>query len=189
VEYPNREDIFFYKISDFGISCQLHNNQFLIPSTSMTGITEKYAAPEVLNKVSAEYNPFLADVYSLGLVALKMINLSWGKEEINKGLLTKNENFKNYEPIWELLRGMLEDDPKNRWSFLKVLKFYQDNSPSQHHPKDEVDYCHKWQLEFKEKIKTELWKISRNYMRNIKYFIWPMRIGNDQMRPNFILTE
>ena len=78
---------FFFKISDFGIGCQLAKNVRLVSSHSIKGMTKGYAAPEVMkyfngeenSEPEAEYNPFLSDVHSLGVFALKMINRSWGK--------------------------------------------------------------------------------------------------------------
>ena len=63
----------------------MDKNVRLVSSHSIKGITKEYAAPEVMkygeenSEPEAEYNPFLADVYSLGVLALKMINRSWGK--------------------------------------------------------------------------------------------------------------
>ena len=45
-------------------------------------------------------------------------------------LIMIKEKFDDYEAIKELLLiGMLEKDPKHRWSFKKVLKYYEDNEP------------------------------------------------------------
>ena len=163
VEDPTAEDDegkFLYKISDFGIGCHLSTNTFLIPSSSIMGLTKKFAAPEVVelyeqNSTTKEYNPFIADVYSLGLLSLQMINRSWGKKEF------KNEQLaQEYEPILELLQGMLEEDPKKRWSFKKILNFYQDheNEPQFHSkiPNDIAHYSHKWEVGFKEKKKEKM---------------------------------
>ena len=98
-----------------------------------------------------EYNPFLADAYSLGLVALKMINRSWGKTELKKGLLSLKDKFEGYQPILELLNGMLEEDPRNRWDFKRAMQFYHDTKIVSKIPNDEAHYCHKWQVELKEK--------------------------------------
>ena len=107
---------FFYKIHEFGNSCLLPKNSFLVASSSLKGIMNEFTAPEVVRLLvenspqKIEYNPFLADVYSLGLVALKMINKSWGKNEVEKGLLSMKDKFEEYQPILELLNGMLEED-------------------------------------------------------------------------------
>ena len=164
VEDPSIEGKFFYKISDFGVGCQVLNNNFLIPSDSLQRMTEIYAAPEIVklfdqSSRQAQYNPFIADVYSLGLISLKMINRTWGKTELKNGLLSMKEKFKDYDPILDLLKGMLEEDPQKRWDFKKILRFYRDNeAASQLVSKaktDEANYWHKWQVEFKEKIKEK----------------------------------
>jgi len=119
-----------FKLIDFGAGCQLENN--LIPAYSLKGWTETYAAPEVCNILTKKnisqnnekYNPYLADVYSLGLVIIKMIKSSWNKNHLMHGLLKQKDKFRDYEQILDLLKGMLEEEPKKRWDFTKVLKFY-----------------------------------------------------------------
>ena len=112
VEDPLNEARFFYKITDFGIGCQLEKNVFSIPSSSIMGITKTYAAPEVLRVLEEnfntedEYNPFFADVYSLGLLTLKMINRKWGKKQLKIGWLSMKEKLEGYEPILELIKGV-----------------------------------------------------------------------------------
>ena len=100
VEKPNEERGYFYKISDFGIGCKLTRGISMVPTSSLCGLTKEYAAPEVqifLKKsLNEDYNPFLADVYSLGLLALKMINKSWGKANLKEGLLSAKEKFLGY---------------------------------------------------------------------------------------------
>ena len=44
---------------------------------------------------------------------------------IEKGLLLDLSNFDEYQEILPLLNGLLEEDPKKRWSFRKILQFYQ----------------------------------------------------------------
>ena len=73
------------------------------------------------------YNPFLADVYSLGLLCLRMINVKWGKNDLRKGLLSTKDNFIGYEPIMDVLNGMLEEDPEKRLSFAKICEFFHLN--------------------------------------------------------------
>ncbi len=66
------ENIFFdgqnYLIGDFGISRKLSENEFL--SKNSAGFyTPKYAPPEVFDVRKEAVNPFLADIYSFGLIA------------------------------------------------------------------------------------------------------------------------
>jgi len=61
-----------------------------VTSDSIKGITKEYAAPEVMkyydgeenSEPEAEYNPFLADVYSLGGACLKNDQQFLGKEAV-----------------------------------------------------------------------------------------------------------
>ena len=158
------EGKYFYKISDFGIGCILPKNTCLIPYSSVTGYSKAYASPEVMrfleNDITEEkYNPFLADVYSLGLIALKMINKLWRKKKLKNGLLLQKEEFQNYEPIFELIKGMLNEDWEKRWNFQDILGFYEKNEADfgnrEKIPNDNGDYVHKWQVEVKERPKEK----------------------------------
>ena len=72
-----------YKISDFGAGCQVKdsaNGNTMIEGKTLKGVSKVYAAPEVqdlFNNYSANlmilYDPFKADVYSLGVVILQML--------------------------------------------------------------------------------------------------------------------
>ena len=119
----------------------------------------KYYEGEKNSKPEAEYNTFLIDVYSLGVLALKMINRSWEKKELNQGLLLEKEKFKKYEPILELFKGILEKVVEKRWDCKKILKFYQDKVTDPKFsikiPTDLADYYHKWQVELKERKKEK----------------------------------
>ena len=143
VENPTQEGSYNYKISDFGISCKTENGLCTVSTTTISGYTEEFAAPEVLDldeeddndqeeekvedkekaevpKVEVVYNPFLADVFSFGVLTLKMINRLWKRKDINSENLTDPENFPGYEPIIDLLNGMLQEDPRNRWNFKQI---------------------------------------------------------------------
>ena len=64
-------------------------------------------------------------MYSLGIVTLKIIDRSWGKKEIKNGLLSNKNKFFGFEPIFDLLNRMLEEDPNKRWNFKRVLKYFE----------------------------------------------------------------
>ena len=75
----------FYKISDFGISLPMgHYSE--IESTNIKGFTKKYASKEIKKAVESHVpisiNPFLADVYSLGIVVLEMMGIKLEKARI-----------------------------------------------------------------------------------------------------------
>ena len=159
VENPMMEGSFCHKISDFGISCKLQKGITTAPALGISGLTREYAAPEILNffemqvgKISENdvYNPFLADVYSFGVLTIKMIDRHWSRKDINCENL-KPQNFPGYEQIIDLLVGMLEEDPNNRWDFKKILKYHQekdnDSKFSSNIPTDEGEYIHKYFIE------------------------------------------
>lgn len=164
VENPISEGSFHYKISDYGISCKLEKGIFTSPVLGILGLTKQFAAPEILSYFergsdeipeSEVYNPFLADVYSFGVLTLKMINNNWNRKHINSEDFLNSNNFPGYEPILELLAGMLQEDPQNRWDFKKIRKYYQEKENDAkfqcHIPSDEGEYIHKYFIEFKEK--------------------------------------
>ena len=180
VEKPDEQQGFYYKISDFGIGCQLKDGDFMISGKGIVGWTKQFAAPEVLHLLSEksfseEYNPFLADVYSLGIVTLKMIDRSWGKKEIKNGLLSNKNKFSGFEPIFDLLNGMLEEDPNKRWNFKRVLKYLKKkrNDPNfiSKCPEDEVEYYQKWLMGCKEaKDEKNMDSLDRIYKQHKKLF-------------------
>lgn len=102
-----------------------------VPFESLSGLSVKYAAPEVseswrkIGKKDETYDPFLADSFSLGLVILRMINKKWGKKTLGKNLFKDPQILKDYNEIREPLKGMLEINLKKRWSFKKVLEFFK----------------------------------------------------------------
>jgi len=182
VENPANEGGFFYKISDFGRGCQLTNNTSLVPVNTLEVITNNYVAPEVMKLLEkddmqeAEYNPFLSDVYSIGLLTLKMINRSWGEKELKEEMILLKEKLQEYEPVFDILTGMLEEDPKKRWDFKKMLKFYQDNENNSKFcsiiPTDESLYYYKWQIEFEEKSQGKtLGRSARLFEEHQKLYI------------------
>ena len=144
-------NIFKYKISDFGIGIQLsETSSYLIKIDTIDGVSEDFAAPEVLEyynnydeeEEAAEseedqkkYDPFLADVFSLGITILFMMGLNFQKikqikevdiselVEVLKGLFPE----KKYDLIFELLSRMLDQDPAKRLNFSDLLLFIKSN--------------------------------------------------------------
>ena len=128
-ENDKEEDHYDYKISDFGIGCTVTSLDRKISCKGITGATETYAAPEVrelLEKSKQDdnfdeyYNPFLSDIYSLGVMVLKMIDFGIKSKNIQRILLNKEEKLKGHEPIFEILENMLEKDPQKRIDFIKL---------------------------------------------------------------------
>ena len=131
-----------YKLGDFGVSQILEDGQ-IFPFTSIDnciGYTPLWASPEVkkiadLRKVNPQntlYDPFKADVFSLALAIIFLINQD--EEEIKR--FRKHQNLSkllepintNYKKIAPFLEKMLAKNPKHRISFgdLKTnLKSYE----------------------------------------------------------------
>lgn len=69
---------FIYCIADFGTSFRLEKEEKHIPCNDLFGLSRRYAAPEILlieknqNKFET-YDPYLADVYSLGVSILELM--------------------------------------------------------------------------------------------------------------------
>ena len=134
---------FSYVISDFGIGCDefpLKCDE--ISYQTIKGLTRGYAAPEIEIKNKdcvSNYNPYKSDVFSLGIVILKMINCVLEDQSITKILLNieKNRNeeayrtlskfltnnkeaFNEYKLILPLLKKMLDYDVTKRLDFLNL---------------------------------------------------------------------
>jgi len=113
---------FQHKLYDFGISCKLDDDAKFISKNSILGYTRSYCSPEVIRIVDEhpnclnEYNPFKADVFSLGIVILRMMKLANIKEfkEAKVGIKEK------YRDLWGVLEVVLDEDYKKRLSFKEM---------------------------------------------------------------------
>lgn len=96
-----------YKIADFGNSCLLPQDVSETSMKTLKAYTELYAAPEVKNKRNSHksYNPFKADVYSLGVTFIEILGKYW--KETGNGL-----------PI--ILESMIAKNPKKRPDFVEL---------------------------------------------------------------------
>jgi len=89
-----------------------------------------YMSPEVMTR-SNRHNPFLSDIWSLGLIFYFMIvgNLPWSKTESYPDLIKQILNGKLSIPSTlttatrQLLSGMLQLAPRARWSLHKIKEF------------------------------------------------------------------
>lgn len=85
-------------------------------------LTLDFSAPELQEQQGkSNYSPYKADVYSLGIVILKMINSEYGKRDLEKSdfleSLSKNTEYKQLIPI---LKNMLDKNPELRYDFIKL---------------------------------------------------------------------
>ena len=133
VEDNSAERHFVYKISDFGISCKLPPHKSTISVQTISGLSKNYAAPEIIKFLNAcenndhfdvEYDPFKGDVFSLGIIALKMIDYSYNKKsfENDKGFFSK---LVGYESLIPILKQMLEENPKKRIDFKSLELLFE----------------------------------------------------------------
>lgn len=125
VEDKNNQKEFLFKVSDFGIGCLLEKGCDLLKSENLSGCSIKFSAPKILqiletNDIS-QYNPYISDVFSLGILALKMIRHSFGKKTWKKGLLSHKEKFPDeFLPFLQVLAEMLKEDCSQRVDFCKL---------------------------------------------------------------------
>ena len=160
VDNPFQENRYYYKISDFGLGCKLEKGVCTVELEGLLGCTEEYAAPEVrkfckkaINHKGDIYNPFLSDVFSLGVLTMQIIDKKWGKKDRN--FFRKKKKFVGYESIIDLLKGMLEENPEKRWSFRRILDFLhmmEKNKFIIETPKDEKLCWQRCRLEKENKI-------------------------------------
>ena len=183
VENKHIEKEFFYKISDFGIGSTLPTDSDLMSCRLITGLTTTYAAPELIElfkKVEIEddfnelYNPFKADVYALGILVLKMINYTYGKKALNKGLLSNKSIFSEYEDLMPILEKMLEENPQNRPDFINLDDLFEENNDNLINVKkycDENKYYHIWREEKERKLEKDNKAIEALYNEHKQLYI------------------
>lgn len=132
------EGLAYFRVYDFSLACDINEEKLTKMKAWVPGF-EEFLAPEILEIVGSEsfgtYNPFLSDVFTLGLTVLYMLGAK--KEEINllKAKESALENkFKILEEqgfgeIIKLLRGMLKEKPQNRMSFREIVESLKDFKP------------------------------------------------------------
>jgi len=110
IDDPKNQNPFLYKVSDFGVG---YLDKEWVNSSFFRGCTIDYAAPEVKkiksNTSNEGFNPYISDVYSLGLMVLKMIKC----HKIEKIL-------SDYDYLKQILMNMLEKNPIKRYDFKKL---------------------------------------------------------------------
>ena len=188
VENPNNETGFLYKIADFDKSCKIitENATPTVPCDSISDSTKEfYASPEILRileKKSPEndfYNPFISDVYSLGVIALKMMNKGFGRKDIK----ILREKLKDYDEVLiEILEGILQENYQKRWSFQRILTHFREKEVNMRCPNDELEFYHKFLIEnqnsenLKEKNLENLEKYYEEHMNLfLNYRNWSKR--------------
>ena len=109
------------KIIDFGLSCILNNKDDHVLGKKHKVGTRGYNAPEVLQSEKESYNPFLSDLWSLGVVLFILVTGCFPYNEISKNdvnfmkLISKNFNtddIKITKNILHLIYGLCHSEPK-----------------------------------------------------------------------------
>ena len=133
VEEQRNDDIhYIYKAADFGIGLEMSSGVEEASFETLIGCTEDFAAPEIISHpLFGFYNPYVADVYSLGIVVLKMIYPSFEKIYLAKGILQNEHFLKEYKPLAIILEKMLIENPKNRVDFISLNLFLKEVQKSQ----------------------------------------------------------
>ena len=116
-----------YKFSEFGLTASLPKGQITLETTSIMGCIPNYSSPELfeyfLNPSQKDvelYNPFVSDVYSLGILAVRMLGYAHARSLVQQGLLDDEEFQNKYERILPVFRNMMEKDPKKRFDFNQI---------------------------------------------------------------------
>lgn len=118
------------KLGGFASSAQ-HFDGLLSRSTLPT--PSAYLSPELKSMSGSQYNPFQADVYSLGMVVLTMAKLEelQGLEDgLDQGQLTHIlQSLTQYPQLTRYLEGMLRTDPQERVAFENLRENLQQTLP------------------------------------------------------------
>lgn len=121
------------KLTDFGFAAPFWNpkENNIIYSKTIVG-TEVYSAPELLQKLTKEYDPIKADCYSAGVVLYVMTNGRFPFPENNKTRSLKLQEADNFtfttkfkenltDTLKDLIRSLIRADPRRRLSMNEVL--------------------------------------------------------------------
>ena len=170
-EDPNHEGNFRYKLSDFGLAYEVPKDDLLSIQT-IKGFTKIYAAPEVLkyhNELTSEtmeigerYNPYQADVYSLGLIVLEMMGISWTVDNVQE-ILLKPENFTEYKEVLPILEKILCFEASKRIDFKDLRALLEGSNDKLLLPKGEFQYFRKSLVQKEEKFSGKIKKLLHLY--------------------------
>ena len=184
----NNQNSFMYKFIDFGIGCILDGNQGnKIEFDTLTGFSKLYAAPEIINylkledksKLKCSYNPFQADVYSLGITILKMMDYcdSEIKSIKKQGKLMLNSKKSEKEKLLNIVSQMLEVNPEKRLTFKEILDLLNKlprDVPNENDLIDKINIDKRWIF---------LGDITKEYSESIFYK------ALDKKKSEFVLIE
>ena len=176
---------YLYKISDFGIACVLPLGVKLVNSETITGVSKQYVAPEVMrlwntaendeNFQGEDYNPFKSDVYSLGILVLKMIDYNFNIKQLKKGFSLFHEShkakFSGYDKLLDLLEQILNENPQKRIDFLSMDKILdqlliESKVSIAIKPNDAGKYYENWVVKEEENQSKNIKGLEKLYMKH-----------------------
>lgn len=123
------------KITDFGLSrVSYREGHGIFYCTSYAG-TESYMAPEVIKKDEFGkrlYDPLAADIWALGVCLYAMVNKAYPFNPEDKDRMVSNQMQRKWKfvkkqrnklsnEVKDLVRHLLEPDPKRRITFLGIV--------------------------------------------------------------------
>lgn len=133
-----------FRVANWGNSRQIRHDNFIIKKTNNI-ILRDYLAPELYDNftdihLQTTYDPFLADVYSLGLIILEMMGFNFKSSEDLK-TLRKSQNLektvffegleKKYPILSKILVKMLTKEPEVRISLKELGKLLRTCIPKE----------------------------------------------------------
>lgn len=154
-----------YKIADFSVAGVVDAGDKRIPLKSVAVIRRELSAPEVLEffceekKEDLGYDPFKADVFSLGVIALKMMDMGVMRKDFDECVemeqfLDRVEALKGENELKGVLLLMLNRDPSERPDFLQLNSILTKTSALMKQSTTEKKHF-KIYLEVLEKMKTQ----------------------------------
>lgn len=156
----DEEGDYSYKIIDFGAGYVQENpKEKYISVDTIAALTKKYASPEVLQYNTGEltqktYNPYLADVYSLGKSFLAVMT---------PGNMDKNAKIhdleKRYPHLANILIKMMDQLPSNRPQFSRVRDYLKGLKRVSPNEKKYVEIVTKELLEEKNNVNQLITKV------------------------------
>ena len=108
-----------------GFSSSADHYDGLLTRTTIP-VPSLYISPELRSPSEKQYNPFQADVYSLGLILLTMArmrqpeDLEYGTDDRQMELVLRE--LPQYPNLTKILAGMLKTDPQERLAFETILE-------------------------------------------------------------------
>lgn len=142
-----------YKFCDFGgaIFCDTNNDgsfNYFVDSKKLKAFHQIYAAPEILNffeidektcelRVNTKFNVFKSEVYSLGVLILRLMGFCQNKiRKIKRFFNSETENLQDlfetlgYPRIYLLIQKILVKKPLKRINIFDLHKIILDFNPS-----------------------------------------------------------